>query len=124
MPRASCDVPLDPYAVMAGQERLRPAATPPPYQAGLVDRWGRWLQKADYVVLSVERSDFIPWTPELIEWFDTHYVLVGTGPRAYVYVRLPDGLSAAQPYDGASTVGHRGVERDALAEERPRPLPS
>lgn len=85
----SCDVPLDPYGVWFAENDYVPAHTPPPYRPAFVDRWREWFERADYVVLSVELSDFVPWTPDLIAWFEDHYVLVGSGPRTFVYVRLP-----------------------------------
>jgi hypothetical protein len=85
----SCDVPLDPYGAWFPENGMVPPPAPPPYRSGFVDRWAAWLRKADYVVLSVPRSDFIPWTPGLTDWFDSHYVLVGSGPSVYIYYRLP-----------------------------------
>jgi alpha-1,2-mannosyltransferase len=87
----SCDVPLDPYAVWFTENDLVPAHTPPPYQLAFVERWRTWLEEADYAVLSVQFSDFVPWTPELVAWFNAHYVLVGSGPWTYIYLRLPVG---------------------------------
>ena len=84
----SCDVPLDPFgAWFVGNDLGAPGA--PPFHQEFVDDWQRWLETADYVVLSVPQSNYVPWTPELLAWFDDHYVLVGEGPRTYVYYRLP-----------------------------------
>ena len=85
----TCDVPLDPYGVWFIENDNVPAHTPPPYQASFVEQWRTWLEQADYLVLSVEFSDFVPWTPELVAWFRSHYVLVGSGPWTYIYLRIP-----------------------------------
>lgn len=87
----SCDVPIDPYGTWFPENHMTPPPAPAPYPSAFVDRWATWLRKADYVVLSVPRSDFIPWTPGLTAWFDSHYVLVGSGPSVYIYYRLPTG---------------------------------
>lgn len=85
----SCDVPLDPYGTWFPANDMAPPTSPPPYRAAFVDSWATWLRNADYVVLSIEHSNFIPWTPALTAWFDAHYVLVGTGPWTFIYLRLP-----------------------------------
>ena len=87
----SCDVPLDPYGAWLVENDFVPVHSPPPYQQSFVDQWQARLQGADYLVLSVEGSDYIPWTPELSAWFDTHYVLVGSGPSTFIYLHLPQG---------------------------------
>ena len=86
----SCDVPVDPFGTWLTQNDLQPPTSPPPYRSEFIGRWSAWLRTADYVVLSAEYSNFIPWTPELAAWFDRHYVLVGSEPSVFVYYRLPD----------------------------------
>lgn len=85
----SCDVPLDPFGTWFTEDDLSPPGSPPPYEEGFVEDWLGWFQTADYAVLSVEHSSYVPWSPELQGWFDRHYVLVGSGPRTYVYYRVP-----------------------------------
>lgn len=85
----SCDVPLDPYGAWLPENDMTPPPASPPYRRAFVDRWAAWLRQADYVVLSVPHSDFIPWTPALTAWFDSHDILVASAPSVYVYYRLP-----------------------------------
>jgi hypothetical protein len=40
---------------------------------------------AQYVVLTIPFSDYIPWTTGLTTWFDQNYVLVSSSPFAYIY---------------------------------------
>jgi hypothetical protein len=87
-PRA-CDVPLDPYGLWFADNDFTSPHTAAAYRPEFVARWRRWLDEADYAVLSVPYSNFVPWTPELRAWFDAHYVLVGSEPATYVYLRLP-----------------------------------
>jgi hypothetical protein len=58
--------------------------TPP---GRLVDLWKRWMEQADYVVLSVH-TDYLPWTPELTAWFNaTFEVVANVGPTVYRHLR-------------------------------------
>jgi len=53
----------------------------PPRQ--LVDSWKRWMEQADYVVLSVH-TDRLPWNSELSAWFNERFELAGNvGPAVY-----------------------------------------
>lgn len=49
--------------------------------------WSAWLHKADYVVLSYPLSDYLPWNPGLIAWFNGNFTLVASRPSVYVYKR-------------------------------------
>jgi Flp pilus assembly protein TadD len=63
---------------------------PPPAQPqseAFVAKWLSWLEKADYLVLSVPQSDYLPWTPSLLSWFSANYHLVASQPHVYVYKR-------------------------------------
>lgn len=81
--------PARPVRHLVHRGRPVPAGLTPPYEEGFVEDWLGWFQTADYAVLSVEHSSYVPWSPELQGWFDRHYVLVGSGPRTYVYYRVP-----------------------------------
>ena len=56
-----------------------------PVSQAFVDKWTSWLERADYAVLGVPQSDYVPWTPDLVAWFNGNYRLVASEPRAYVY---------------------------------------
>jgi hypothetical protein len=56
--------------------------------AAFVGRWRTWLERADYVVLSVRQSSYIPWSVDLLAWFNINYQLVSEQPHAYVYRRV------------------------------------
>jgi Tfp pilus assembly protein PilF len=47
--------------------------------------WQKYIERADYVLLSIPLSDYVPWTPRLISFFNTHYLLVASQPRTFVY---------------------------------------
>lgn len=84
----ACKAPLDPFGLWLTDNVGNPPSSPPPYEPAFVERWRAWLQSADYVVLTVPFSNYIPWTDELIAWFNTAYVLVAEADRTYVYQRL------------------------------------
>jgi hypothetical protein len=50
-----------------------------------VAKWRSWLERADYAVLTVPQSDYLPWTPELISWFNSNYRLAASQSMVYVY---------------------------------------
>jgi Flp pilus assembly protein TadD len=61
------------------------------------------LERADYVVLSVPQSDYLPWTPDLVTWFNKNYLLVSSQPRTYVYnhfTRVSSGSAQALLQEG------------------------
>ena len=51
-------------------------AYPAPPTSALVAEWKAWLDRADFVVLSVH-TDHVPWTPDLLEWFNSNFDVVG-----------------------------------------------
>jgi len=73
-------------------------AAPP---ASFSSVWQRYLVRADYVVMSVPYSDYIPWTTAMEEWFSRNYRFVASTTSTYVYRRVrlvspaPAGLTAS-----------------------------
>jgi hypothetical protein len=62
-------------------------ATTEPFEAKFVDKWLRWSKSADYVVMSDGFSSFLPWTPQLVSYFDANFRLMASGFRTNVYGR-------------------------------------
>jgi hypothetical protein len=90
-----CPLILDPF----GQWIADDPANPPPETVGnapaLVRTWQMALSTADYLVEVAPGSDFVPWTPSLWAYFDSHYVLVYYEAGAYLYKHVP--LPAPDP---------------------------
>ena len=89
----------------------RTANPPPgtrPFPAAFVNDWRSWLERADYVVLSVPQSDYLPWTPELVTWFNKNYLLVSSQPRTYVYNHFTRAASGS-----AQALLQEGITADA-----------
>ncbi|MSZ77697.1 MAG: DUF2029 domain-containing protein [Actinobacteria bacterium] len=84
-----CGAPLDPFGLWLTDNDGRPASSPPPYAADFVAGWQQALTRAKFVVLSVPLSNYVPWTPELIAWFEARFVLATSGAHAHVYVQVP-----------------------------------
>ena len=73
--RASCPDVVDTFSTWIAYD---PKTLPPsngPFNAKLVAAWRSWLGAADYAVLT--DSPFrIPWSPDLIAWFNQNYRLI------------------------------------------------
>jgi hypothetical protein len=86
---SNCPKVVDPYGMwLADGGGLSPPASPP-YPTAFVATWKSYFRAAQYVVLWVPDSDFIPFDPSLLSWFDRHYQLVVKKPGGYVYVQVP-----------------------------------
>lgn len=85
---SSCPTVVDPYGTWLSADPADPPPNPGSDVPGLAAQWQVWLRDAQYVVLSVPRSDFIPWDTELSAWFSSHYRLIAGEPGAYVYIHV------------------------------------
>lgn len=82
-----CPKLVDPFGtwLAAAPQNPPPSADPP---AALVATWERWLSQADFLVEVAPRSDFIPWTPALVTWFNQRFTLVVAAPKIYEYANI------------------------------------
>ena len=82
--RASCPDVVDTFSTWIAYD---PKTLPPsngPFNAKLVAAWRSWLGAADYAVLT--DSPFrIPWSPDLIAWFNQNYRLISSSYGAQVF---------------------------------------
>jgi alpha-1,2-mannosyltransferase len=85
--RPGCPPLVDAFGLWLTDNR---GVTPParPVSDAFVAKWRSWLERADFLLLTVPQSDYVPWTPELTAWFDASYRLVASAPRLYVYRRV------------------------------------
>jgi alpha-1,2-mannosyltransferase len=89
--RPGCPPLVDAFGLwLTDNHGVAPPAKPP-YSEAFVATWRSWLDHADYAVLADQRSDYVPWTPELVSWFDANYRLVGSQPRVYVFRHVRAG---------------------------------
>ncbi len=82
--RSSCPDIVDTFSTWIAYD---PDTLPPsrgPYDPELVAAWQSWFAAADYAVLSA--SPFrIPWSQELVSWFNQNYRLISKGYGVQVY---------------------------------------
>jgi hypothetical protein len=85
---ANCPRVADPFGLYLADDGGTPPHLPPPaHRAAFLDQWADRLMRYDVVVLRIPFSDFVPWTPQLMTWFDHNYRLVAHLDETY-----------AQPY--------------------------
>ena len=82
-----CPAMVDPFAQWLADDPAHPAPYAGPYDPSLVTQWSTALHRADFLLEVAPRSDFIPWTSELVGYFDQNYVLVYSQPGAVLYER-------------------------------------
>ncbi len=83
---ASCPLVVDTYGLWLTDDSSSPLVVSNVSPA-LVEQWRVWLSEADYLVEVAPRSSYIPWTPSLLSWFDSHYQLITQQTGAYLYAR-------------------------------------
>jgi len=91
-----CPAVVDPFGMYltddnGNQPHLDSAAHPIP--AAFTAKWATWLDKADYVVLTVPYSDYIPWSPALMQQFASTYTLVDQSSYPAAATGLPPSVN-------------------------------
>lgn len=87
--RPRCPLVVDPFGLWVSDADGSLPHLGGPFPEPFVDEWSGWLDQADYVVLSVPGSSYLPFSPGLIEQFGNQYRQVGSVDHAYVYQRIP-----------------------------------
>ena len=80
---SGCPALVDPFGMWLTRDNGQPPPGQPPLPPTFTAAWKSWFNQADYVVLSVPLSDYIPWTPALVRDFDEHFHLVASQPRVF-----------------------------------------
>jgi hypothetical protein len=83
-----CPQTVDAYGMWLTDNNATPPPADPPFPAAFTAKWRAWFERADYAVLSVEFSNYIPWTRDLATWFSANYTKVLSLPRTFVYRRV------------------------------------
>ena len=81
----NCPKVVDPYGMWLSFGPSPSPTSSAPSSTSFVATWKSYLEAAQYLVLWVPESDYIPWDPSLLSWFDKHYRPVQTGTGSYVY---------------------------------------
>lgn len=83
---SGCPALVDPLGVWLAESptpEVPPA--PRPYNAAVVASWSAWIARADFVLLRVPDSDYLPFTESIPAEFATRFRLVRVFYRCYVY---------------------------------------
>jgi hypothetical protein len=82
--RPGCPPLVDAFGLWLTENNgIAPPAAP--HSETFVAKWRSWLGRADYAVLAAPQSDYLPWTNDLVSWFNSNYRLVASESRVYVY---------------------------------------
>jgi hypothetical protein len=108
-----CPVLVDPFGMWIAYDKGQPPPVAPPFPADFVSVWKGAMSRASWVVLSIPESDYIPWSPSLLSWFNKNFVFVTSQPRTYIYRRnVPSSLGTA-PTGTASHLVDAGLAAEA-----------
>ncbi|HEX3335392.1 MAG TPA: hypothetical protein VHS54_02960 [Jatrophihabitans sp.] len=91
-----CPAVVDPFGMWLTEDHGALPHFADSLPPAFVNQWRTWLERADYVVLSVQQSSYIPWSRDLVTWFNASYDLVSAQPHAYVYRRIASAVPSAQ----------------------------
>ena len=85
--RADCPQLVDPFGLWLTEADGSLPHLGGPFRGTFVQMWSKWLNQADYVVLSVPGSSYIPFSPELVDQFNGSFRLVSSDDHAYIFAR-------------------------------------
>lgn len=83
----SCPNLIDPFGLWLATEEHAPPGRSTTRPDAFVAEWQRYFEKADYIVLSVDNSNYIPWTTRLRSQFDRDFKKVETRSGIVLYRR-------------------------------------
>jgi hypothetical protein len=122
VPSASgCPAIVDPFGMWIARDNGSPPPAAQPFPNTFVADWQSWLKESNYVVLSVQFSDYLPWTPQLITWFNEHFTLLSSQPHAFVYRNetfsppVPSSGTANELVSSGLAAEHAGDLNQALS---------
>jgi hypothetical protein len=99
-----CPIVVDPYGMFLVYNNGIAPNPIGPYGEALMSRWRHYLNTADYIDMRITTSDYLPWSPSSVNWFNLHYSLVGRAgtfypnslvdmnSRSFIYERRNNGL--------------------------------
>jgi tetratricopeptide (TPR) repeat protein len=101
---STCPNIIDPFGMWIAYDNGQPPPVTLPYPSDLVSLWQSAMDRAPYVLLSIPESNYLPWTPGLLHYFDQHFSLIASGPRTYVYRQNVLGSSPSSPAAAAANL--------------------
>lgn len=85
--RGDCAPVVDTFGTWFLENDGQPPPSAPRFRDAFVAKWKDWLSQSDTVLMSVRYSNFIPWTPELVAWFNARFTETYALPHVIVYTR-------------------------------------
>jgi hypothetical protein len=83
-----CPTPVDPFGMWLAQPSHKSPNQDENASPELIATWRDYLERSDYVVMSVDYTNFFPWPREQQEWFVNNFRKIGTRGRVVVYERV------------------------------------
>ena len=83
-----CPALVDPYGVYLSEDNGNPPHPSAPWSNTIVEHWLQAFRQAQYVEFRIPYTDFFPWPPVMLTWFNDSYRLVAhfrdVYPQAYI----------------------------------------
>jgi hypothetical protein len=73
--RSGCPHDIDPFGMYLALDKGKLPHVTPPFDPDFVTTWRTALAGADFVLLRIPFSDFLPWPEEQQAWFASHFIL-------------------------------------------------
>ncbi|MFB7943493.1 hypothetical protein ACFC6L_01095 [Kitasatospora phosalacinea] len=110
---SACPVLADPFGTwLAGDPAHEPSQSNSNPPEAISRVWLKGMQQADYLLQVAERSTFVPWTPEVTDYFESHYVLIDDSPGAFLYFHVAQPAQLAGARDALKNLpAHVAAER-------------
>jgi alpha-1,2-mannosyltransferase len=87
-PGPGCPRLVDPFGLWLTEDHGALPRVGGPFPQPFVNKWSAWLEQADYAVLSIEGSSYVPFSRELIDQFNATYHRVAAGDHAFIYAHI------------------------------------
>ncbi|MBU3702570.1 MAG: hypothetical protein FGM58_11055 [Acidimicrobiia bacterium] len=85
-----CPVPVDPFGMWLAQPERKSPHQSKTTSPELLATWRDYLDRSEYVVMSIDLTNFFPWPPDQQQWFAENFRKVGTRGRVVLYERITD----------------------------------
>lgn len=73
--RSGCPHDIDPFGMYLALDKGKLPHVNPPFDASFVTRWQNEFASADFVLMRIPFSDFMPWPDEQQTWFASRFIL-------------------------------------------------
>ena len=84
----NCPPPVDPFGMWQAQPTRTTPFQNPNASAELLSTWRDYLDRAQFVVMSVDYSNFLPWSGGQRSWFDQRFRMVGKRGGVVLYEKI------------------------------------